>query len=89
MTIADPNQSYSTADRRMMRVIYHADLSDAYSGEEYWLRALGREYQLVPHTLEGTVKLIEVRLGGGIEVGVSAPNDDASKPDLCRLSLPR
>ena len=35
----------------------------------------------------GAVKLSEVRLGGGIEVGVSAPNDDASKPDLCRLSL--
>jgi hypothetical protein len=35
-----------------MRTIFHADLSDAHPGEEYWLHAFGKRHSLVPHTEE-------------------------------------
>ena len=35
-----------------MKCIFHADLSDAHPGEEYWLQACGRRYKLIPHTKE-------------------------------------
>jgi hypothetical protein len=36
----------------MMQTVYHADLSDAHPGEDYWLNALGKRYEFVPHTPE-------------------------------------
>ena len=33
-----------------MKTVYHADLSDADAGEDYWLHACGKRYPLLPHT---------------------------------------
>lgn len=32
--------------------VFHADLSDAYEGEDYWVQAMGKKYMLTPHTSE-------------------------------------
>jgi len=33
-----------------MKTVFHADLSDAHAGEDYWVQACGKRYPLVPHT---------------------------------------
>jgi hypothetical protein len=40
-----------------MRTVYHADLSDALAGEDYWVHARGKRYPLVPHTPETLARL--------------------------------
>ena len=39
--------------------VFHADLSDAHPGEEYWLHALGRRHALVAHTARSLARLRE------------------------------
>lgn len=38
------------APQMRMKTVFHADLSDAHEGEDYWLQACGKRYLLVPHT---------------------------------------
>ena len=33
-----------------IKTVFHADLSDAHAGEDYWVSAAGRRIRLVPHT---------------------------------------
>ncbi|AHF00151.1 hypothetical protein [Thioalkalivibrio paradoxus] len=39
--------------------VFHADLSDAHPGEEYWLHAVGTRHALVPHTARSLARLRE------------------------------
>ena len=41
----------------MMNTVFHADLSDAHPGEDYWVHANGKRHRLVPHTTETLAKL--------------------------------
>jgi hypothetical protein len=41
----------------MMETVFHADLSDAHPGEDYWLHAHGKRYEFVAHTAESLGKL--------------------------------
>jgi hypothetical protein len=41
----------------MMQTVFHADLSDAHPGEDYWLSAHGKRYEFVPHTPESLAGL--------------------------------
>jgi hypothetical protein len=34
----------------MLNAVFHADLSDAHPGEDYWLSVAGRRIPMVPHT---------------------------------------
>jgi hypothetical protein len=36
----------------MLNTHFHADLSDAHPGEDYWVSVAGKRYPLVPHTQE-------------------------------------
>ncbi|MDD5266974.1 MAG: hypothetical protein PHO08_07580 [Methylococcales bacterium] len=45
------------AIRPMMKTVFHADLSDAHPGEEYWVHANGKRHKLVPHTNETRAQL--------------------------------
>ena len=47
----------TTSAIRTMRTVFHADLSDAHPGEEYWLHALGARHALVPHSAESRLRL--------------------------------
>jgi len=42
----------SQASRRSINTVFHADLSDAHPGEDYWVSVSGRRVPLVPHTAE-------------------------------------
>ena len=33
-----------------LKTVFHADLSDAHPGEQYWVSVAGKRYPLVPHT---------------------------------------
>ena len=35
-----------------MKAVFHADLSDAYPGEDYWVRANNANHPLIPHSRE-------------------------------------
>jgi hypothetical protein len=50
-----------TYARPKMHTVFHADLSDAHPGEEYWLHAMGKKYALIAHTPE---TLAKARAGG-------------------------
>jgi len=45
-----------TPPRKTMRTVFHADLSDAHPGEDYWLVARGRRHRLIPHTADSRAK---------------------------------
>lgn len=38
------------AKPKLMRTVFHADLSDGHDGEEYWVQVCGKRYSLVAHT---------------------------------------
>lgn len=40
----------SQASVRTLNTVFHADLSDAHPGEDYWVSVAGRRVPLVPHT---------------------------------------
>src|SRR6516225_7131247 len=42
----------SQTTARMLHTQFHADLSDAHPGEDYWVSVAGKRYPLVPHTQE-------------------------------------
>lgn len=42
---------------KMMQTVFHVDLSDAHPGEDYWLHAHGKRYEVVEHTSESLSKL--------------------------------
>ena len=41
----------------MVRTVFHADLSDAHPGEDYWIHAGGKRYPLVAHTADTLAEL--------------------------------
>ena len=56
MTAQDSYATVGTT-RPMMNTVFHADLSDAHPGEEYWVHANGKRHKLVPHTTETLAQL--------------------------------
>lgn len=42
---------------KMMQTVFHADLSDAHPGEDYWLHTNAKRYEFVEHTAESLGKL--------------------------------
>lgn len=48
--MSTPSTNSNKADRPMMKTVFHADLSDAHPGEDYWVHAHGKRHPLVPHT---------------------------------------
>jgi len=43
---------------RRINTVFHADLSDAHPGEDYWVSVQGKRIPLVPHTPESLAKAI-------------------------------
>ena len=40
----------SEASARTVNTVFHADLSNAHPGEDYWVSVAGSRIPLVPHT---------------------------------------
>lgn len=48
----------TTSPAQTVKTVFHADLSDAHPGEQYWVSVAGKRHPLVPHTAQSRAQAL-------------------------------